>query len=119
MEHNYQDLMTKAKEDIRDLKTAGKYPATSVFGNTSFSPALITETDARAIYRINYEQETDGLENIEPITMLMSIPTTGIYLKPYNANTQTQELWVDYNQSVYGNLTIVSTRAITSVSRVQ
>lgn len=119
MERDYQNLMAKAKADIRDLKTAGKFPATSVFGNISFSPALITETDTRAIYRINYSQESDGLENIEPITMLMSIPTTGIYLKPYNASTQTQELWVDYNQSVYGNLTIVSTRQIESVSRIQ
>lgn len=118
MERTYQEMMAKAEADIRDLKTAGKYPATSAFGNKSFSPATLTETDARAIYRIEYVQETDGLQNVEPITLMMSIPTTGIYLKPYDAETQTQEIWVDYNQSVYGSITIVSTRPIVSITRV-
>lgn len=108
----FQERINRALQEIRDLKTAQRMPSTSAFYSQAVSIPYTTEYDARVTKTITY---ADIGVDIEPLTLFMTIPATGIYLKPYDNSTQTQQIVIDYS-GYTSTIRIVSTRKIVSIT---
>ena len=89
------------KRELRDLKTCQKLPSTITAWKQSIAIPTVGDNDPRLNYTIYYYKEDDPEE---PITLINH--DAGVYLKPYNAANQTQNIRVDYTG---GSSTIIIT----------
>lgn len=97
-------------QEIRDLKTAQDIPSTI----RSYTAGITkTSTGAKFTLTITYEPGDE-----EPITLLNTGDRDGIYLRPFDAATQTQEIQADHppisSQGIY--IAVTSNRPITDIT---
>lgn len=109
----FSDEINTIKREIRDLKTAQKLPSTITPWTASFQLPQVGENDQRYTYRIYYFPEDDAEE---PIT-IFNYAMKGVYLKPYNASAQTQDIRIDYTGTLGStiNVVVTSNRKIISI----
>lgn len=107
--NSLSNRLNTIKHEIRDLKTAQKLPSTISTWQQSITIPEVGDSDARLNYTIYYFKEDDPEE---PITLINL--DAGVYLKPYNSTSQTQNVRVDYN-SLSQSLVVTSNRKIIAV----
>lgn len=107
--NSLSNRLNTIKHEIRDLKTAQKLPSTIRTWQQSITIPEVGDSDARLNYTIYYFKEDDPEE---PITLINL--DAGVYLKPYNSTSQTQNIRVDRN-SLSQSLVVTSNRKIIAV----